>query len=132
MREAHAMEKPGFVSIWLGNFESDSALREFLEFKYDRGDEPSSLFCSAVDVDWFDEDNLEARWFGCPLDESSISGFSYAVSFENAVRGAILHRDRTRSNSLILIFDFAYSAEGGEVSSSALQFLGVFAYRKTA
>ena len=53
------VERAGRVSVWVGRFTDESALRSYLEVNY--GDDGSSCpFWVDTDTDWFDEDFLEA------------------------------------------------------------------------
>ncbi|MDE6707514.1 MAG: immunity 22 family protein, partial [Oscillospiraceae bacterium] len=56
------MEKDGYVSLWVGNIESEEDFSEYMKIIYnDDGDAVSSMFSNdfQINIDDFDEDFIE-------------------------------------------------------------------------
>ncbi|MFC0414081.1 immunity 22 family protein [Cytobacillus solani] len=82
------MEEEGFVSLWVGKFKSNNDLQNYLLITYtEDGDAIPSTFEKDFQIDYFDEDFMEAEYFdqetknlpalldGCSYDDAVIPNF---------------------------------------------------------
>ena len=58
------MEEEGFVSLWVGKFKSNKDLQNYLLISYSEdGDALPSTFEKDFQIDYYDEDSMEAEFF---------------------------------------------------------------------
>lgn len=109
------------VSLWLGNFESQEAFKDFLKENYDEEGDMSSKFMEAFGISWIDSDFTEAEFIG-KITIESFSGFSYISSFIHNLAGI----DFGKYNCIFLAYHFEYDGEVMETEN--MKFIGVFDY----
>jgi len=116
------MEKEGYVSLWAGNFESESEFSEYTELFYtDDGDcEPSQFMRDFnIDIDDVDEDFMEIVYLEKNT-QSVIKLFSQC-SYEDIVipqcEKLISKLDSGEFNAGILLYDFKYNESVNYVSN---------------
>jgi len=103
------VEQEGYVSLWVGKFKSTKELQHYLLISYtEDGDAIPSEFEKDFQIDWYDEDFMEAEYFdeeieelpklldGCSYDDAVIPNFiqTYGKSLSDSV------------NSMILLYNF--------------------------
>ena len=115
-------ERP--VSLWAGNAESRSALNDYLEFPYDEdGIADPCPFGKDFQIDWFDEDFLEA---GFKEEKTQslrrlLTGHSDADELSNVFCALVGDTLAFQANVVVLLYDFMYdgavkSAQSGSVN----------------
>ncbi|EGL18870.1 MULTISPECIES: immunity 22 family protein [unclassified Paenibacillus] len=127
-------ERPGFVSLWVGQFSEDEGLRQYTEFTYDEdGESVLPAFCADFGIDWFDEDFFEAY---LALEETSslaelLAGCSYDEKIIPEFEAQGLP-EGTAWNTVVLLFNFGYPLKnrGKSAASGAdrLVFVGMAEY----
>lgn len=130
------MGKDGFVSLWIGNIDSQDLLDEYAELIYtDEGEWLPSPFLGDfnINMDDFDEDFIEKVCHGNEVMTLSelISGCSYEdvviLKFIN-MYGDKLPND---INSAVLLYNFGYNGNTKEVQKDELNFkyIGTVSYK---
>jgi hypothetical protein len=124
------VERLGRVSVWVGRFADESALRSYVETTYD-GDEATCPFWTETGTDWFDEDFLEAEFHpeGLPT-VGLVAAHSYGPSFAAPVDAAIRRIAVRDATAVIVAYDADY-APSDEASPGPLRFVGSFDYQKS-
>ncbi len=122
--------KETFVSLWLGNSESEEELENYTEFDYSCDDVTTSALIQDfdIDADEIDEDSFESVYL--PESSGIISVLLRGCSYEEAVVKEFQRKigDKLHSvyNSVILVYDYQYDrkipASAGE--KNQFQFMG--------
>lgn len=104
------------VSLWLGNTNSQEYLEEYTTIKYNEeledDDEELSQFLKDFNLDWFDEDFMEIRYFDKNV--SDISEFLESCFYEEFLIPKFKEITKGMSwnyNSVIMLLDFDYTSE---------------------
>ncbi len=129
------MERPGYVSLWLGNCATDEKLDSYLSGNYtDDGDYIQSSFERDFKIDWFDEDFREAfcRDFTTHDFEKLLSGCSYEKSVIPEFIKHFQLDSKEEFNSGFLLYDFDYHGQIKEITSKGiyLKYIGSVAYEE--
>jgi hypothetical protein len=129
------MERPGYVSLWLGKCSTYKELDSYLSGDYtDDGDYIQSSFETDFKIDWFDEDfrdafckDFFARDFG-----KLLSGCSYEKSVIAEFAKHFQLDSKEEFNSGFLLYDFDYHSQIKEITSNSiyLKFIGSVEYDK--
>ncbi|OCA83188.1 hypothetical protein A8F94_18915 [Bacillus sp. FJAT-27225] len=121
------MEREGYVSLWVGGFESKRDLDEYLKIEFtEDGDALPSRLGEDFFIDYYDEDFREAKFFEKPPEslEEALNGFSYdeviVPAFEGKYKGFL--------NTAVLLYNFYYE-ERAEGKKSPLLFVGTIRYK---
>lgn len=123
------MEKQGWVSIWLGNFNDEDSIGEYVDLTYDEDGEsvPSQFFIDFnIDMDETDEDSIEKAVY--KNSSSDISALLDGCSYEEIVIPKIQKSINLKKsyNAVILIYNFEYK---NEISSTgAFDFIAATNY----
>lgn len=110
------------VSIWLGRFDSEEQLNDYVEEQYNEDGDILCPFYSDFKIEYLDSD-LRDLLFHEPLNKSVLSNASYAASFIDAIDA-----DLSQYNAVILAYDFEYSGDIDLVGG--LHFYAVLPYNK--
>lgn len=130
------MEKEGFVSLWIGNIDSQNSLDEYAELVYtDEGEWLPSPFLTDFNIviDEFDEDFIEKVSYEDNV--KSLKGLITGCSYEDVVipRFINVFGDELPKgvNSAILLYNFEYDGNTKETKNSELSFryVGTVQYR---
>lgn len=133
MEDLYELEGKGYVSIWVGNFNSFEEFDEYMVEKIGEDDDastPINRFSADIGFGFYDHDFQEADFFGEKMSvRELLAPFSNADSFlENAAQAA----DKLQieqANSAILLFDYNYDEK--KMSALApIKFVGSFPYEK--
>lgn len=113
------------VSIWVGNFQDDEQLENYLLMEYlDNEDLPRSQFTKDFKIDYYDQAFQEAY---CAEDflsvENLIEPISYSETFINQIKS-----EEKNYNSLIAVYKYKYDGEVKQ--NSNVFFLGVYEYEE--
>ncbi|WP_121663705.1 immunity 22 family protein [Metabacillus litoralis] len=123
------MEKQGWVSIWLGNFNDEDSIGEYVDLTYDEDGEsvPSQFFIDFnIDMDETDKDTIEKAVY--KNSSSDISALLDGCSYEEIVIQKIQKSINLKKsyNAVILIYNFEYK---NEISSTgAFDFIAATNY----
>ncbi len=95
------------LDIWVGNFDSESRLDEFLEESYDDDDEPISAFARCQGEGYYDHDYLEADYErnGFSSDTELVpSGFEFSGDGEQQVLAQLVKAQIKAVNTKLFVF----------------------------
>lgn len=113
------------VSIWAAKFSTKEQMQEYLNTDYsDEGDLIASKFMRNFDIKDYDEDFLEAEFYGDQpkSPREMMDGFSYAEQFLEQIPN--LKYDK---NCIIALYEFNY--QGDIKTDQNTAFIGVFDYK---
>jgi hypothetical protein len=98
-------EKENIVSIWVGSFSSERVFKRYISYEYDDDGNAMCPFAIEQEIDWFEEDFVEAEYFkkGIKMLPHLLEGFSYVSSFQEKALAAIGSQLQSSDNSLLLI-----------------------------
>ncbi len=105
------MEKNRKVSLWFGNFENENLLEDFIDIEYtEDGDCVPSKFQKYFNIEYYDEDFLEMRYFTEKQNnlQQILKGFS---SYDLIISRLEEKYSNISYNSIILLYNFEYSGE---------------------
>lgn len=125
-------EREGFVSIWLGDFESVDDFDDYMEEQYDDDDTAISHFAEDTGLGWYDHDFVESY-----INEETkkekvfdlIGPLSYSSSYVDAAIQAADKRGVKEAKAVILVLDCDYKETGEAIGP--MKFIGAFPYRKS-
>lgn len=123
---ADALVAPDTVSIWVGRFDDEDALDDYVAFRYPPDDEGWSPFTRDHGLDGIDEDVAEPAWW--QRGPYSFADHSYGESFAS-VADADLAQRSPHANSAYLLYDID-ARRVPRSETSPLTFLGAHLYRK--
>ncbi len=115
------MEEENKVSIWLGNFNSEDELTEYMEEHFTEDGDMYSDFMKAFEIDFIDNQFQEV-FFSKNLSKEDFKSFSYAESYVDDINANL-----ENYNSVIAIYNFNYSKKIQK--SSDVDFIGVYDYQ---
>jgi hypothetical protein len=118
----------GIVSIWSGHFDSQE---EFGEYVRSSPDGPSA-FCRHAGLNTFDFGEFEAAFYAAVPVPSlrALSEFPAGQVFAETAGTALDARAATGWNSLVLLYDCAYSPDRAHPSQACrMKYVGSFSYR---
>lgn len=129
-----AGERPGFVSLWVGEFGGDEELRRYTEFMYDDdGESVLPAFCGDFGMSWFDEDFFEA--YLVEKETSSLAELLKGCSYDEQIIPLFEAQDLpegTAWNTVVLRYDFVYPSHNRGKSvvpgTNRLVFVGTAEY----
>jgi len=122
--------REGRVSVWVGRFASEPALRSYVDVSYD-GDEYSCPFWADTGTDWLDEDFLEAEFHPDGLVAAQlVADHSYGRSFTEPVNAAVQRVPVDDANAVIVAYDVEY-APPQATPTGPVWFVGSFDYLKS-
>ncbi len=102
-------EKEGFVSVWVGNFDSEEEFNSYIEEKYGKleDDQPLSDFSEDTGLGWYDHDFREAMFYGKELlpIRKLLVGSSYSSSFIDEIERISQTENIETANSVFILFD---------------------------
>ncbi len=129
------MERPGYVSLWLGNCSTYEELDSYLSGNYtDDGDYIKSSFEKDFQINWFDEDFREAfcRDFTAHDFEQLLAGCSYAKSVIPGFDKHFQLGSIENFNAGLLLYDFMYSGQVREITAKGiyLKYIGAVEYNE--
>jgi hypothetical protein len=123
------METPGFVSLWLGNLQSASQVRQLTRTTYSEdGDFEGCPFSQPYRIGFFTESCLEAKFFEQPTNDLAalLAGFSYDQVIIPHFKREV--GDLAREyNTVLLLYNVLYAGEVVEWSVRSSGFLRFFA-----
>jgi hypothetical protein len=124
-------EKQGYVSVWVGQFESDAAFQNYITHTFDEDGNAHSPFGHDSQLEWFDHDFQDAEFFSDGISDlgATLASASYGDSFAEHVAAEIQARNLLPFNAIFLLYDCAYSAELAH-DEQKLRFVGAFPYQK--
>ena len=130
MADTYDFETPGFIAIWIGNFDSADEFEEYLHENINEDldiEEPINRFAKDVGFGFYDHDRQEAEFFGedLPVDKL-LNPFSNSASFASEAVIAAESKGITKANSAILLFDCNYQQNASSVAP--ITFIGNFNY----
>jgi Immunity protein 22 len=124
------VEREGRVSVWVGRFAGEPALRLYVEASYD-GDECTCPFWTDTGTDWLDEDFLEAAFHPDGLVPAQlVADHSYGRSFAAPVDAAVQCVPVDDANAVIVAYDVEYTPSP-ETPTGPVWFVGTFDYLKS-
>ena len=126
-------ETEGFVSIWIGEFPTESDRENHLRERYEEEfeDQPLAEWMGEFGIGYFDHDFMEANWEGLTLRpiRELIGGCSYAATFIEAAVTAAERVKVRETQSVLLLYHFRYDPSLTHVRRGRfLQFLGAFPF----
>lgn len=128
------MERPGYVSLWLGNCATYEELDDYLTGDYTSDDYGPSAFEKDFQIDWFDEDFREAFCKDSPAQdfEKLLSGCSYEKSVIPEFIKHFQLDSKEEFKSVLLLYNFDYHGEIKVSTSEAvhLKYIGSVAYEE--
>ena len=131
------MEKEGYVSLWIGNLESDEKLLEYVELVYtDDGEWLPSQFLQDfnIDIDDFDEDCIERVCLEKEVNSiiKLISGCSYEDIVIPKYEKLVDRVSTVKFNAGILLYNFQYDGNVESVNNKDydFKFIGSVEYIK--
>lgn len=128
------MEKEGYVSLWLGNFEQQEQLEEILKISYsEEGDFVPSTFAAHFNSKRYDDAVREAERYEKPVATLGhlLEGFSY--DDEIIPRFTALCGDELPEsyNAVILLYNFQYVGDLLDVviQENRIKYMGTVDYQ---
>lgn len=122
-----SFRKDDYVSVWLGNFDSETELNNYLEESYN-GD-TISKFADQYKLNYYDHDFLEMKFL---IDKRNIrellEPLSYSKNFIEYVIKDSLSSNLKQVNTAILLYNFQYDMEV-PIKNSELSFINHYKYR---
>ncbi|ATP40039.1 hypothetical protein CSE16_08250 [Solibacillus sp. R5-41] len=125
------MEQEGYLSLWVGTFESNEDFRNYLLIPYNEdGDAIPSNFEKDFHIEHYDEDFIEVEFFdenvknlsrlldGCSYDDVVIPNF-ININGESLTYSV---------NCMILLYNFQYSTKG-QSDLKYVKYLGNVRYK---
>ena len=128
------LKRDGYVSVWFGNFDSESEFEAYIFEEYGKGgDLPLSKFAEDSGIGWYDHDFREAEFSqqGVVSVRKLLLGTSSSNSFIDNVIAKAKEKDIEEANSFFLLFDFDYS-NFSENNIGKLRFACAVPYDKSA
>lgn len=122
-------EKEGFVSIWMGDFQSESEFNEYIEEKYGEmeNNRPLSPFSQDSGLGWYDHDFREAAFFGEKLrPRKMLIGASYSTSFIDAAAEKASKKNIEEANAVFILLDCDFQPP--EKEKGKLKFIASLPY----
>lgn len=126
-------QREGYVSIWLGDFDSLDDFDDYLDEQYEDDDAPISHFAEDTGLGWYDQDLVESYMNEDEKRESIydlIGPCSYSSSFVNAVIQSANKLGLKEAKATVLVFDCNYKKP--ETTAGPLIFVGSFPYKRNA
>lgn len=107
-------ESEGSLSLWIGNFEEEEDLFDYVDFKYDEDGNSSCRFAIDAGLAWFDHDFQEAHYTEAGLSDAkrALAGRSFSASFIEAAALAIASTRTPQDNAVFILYDMAYDPAG--------------------
>ncbi|MEC0244426.1 immunity 22 family protein [Paenibacillus chitinolyticus] len=113
-------ERPGIVSLWVGQFGEDEDLRRYTEFTYDEdGESVLPAFCADFGIGWFDEDFFEAYRVG--EGTSSLAELLEGCSYDEKIIPEFESQSLPEGsawNTVVLLYNFGYPLKNRGKSSA--------------
>lgn len=129
------MQRSGFVSLWIGNIESEGLLRRYVTPTYSEdGDRLDPQFAKDFSLGRFNDSLCEAVFHEQPLNE--LAGLLKGHSYEDQIIPRFQHVAGnlvdSPTNVVILVYDYEYQGSQQNVSSlnMSLQYIGTVSYMK--
>ena len=128
------MEKEGTVSLWLGQINSASELKELMRVKYSEdGDFIPSKFAQYFSIVRYDDTTREAEYYDTPQEslEKLLEGFSYYKHITPKFVGFPIEYEISRYNCVILLYNFEYDQElkSTDQGNNYFEFIGSVSYK---
>jgi len=114
------------VTVFLGNFESEEELQNYVKFVYDEEGDATSEFCRQADVKWSDEDLMEAFMFSKEQPFEQIMMASYSDTFQPSLQKQLPPTLLSKFNSVILLYNCNHVKPVKDTAKVSLA--GVFDY----
>lgn len=111
--------RPGFVSVWVGDFRTENDLEDYLldHFATDFGFE---VRLEAVQEMGVENEPTEIGRL--------VQGFSRSKTFDSKVVDAARKNGIVKASSMFIIYDFNYDSTSQKVSTPRLQFVGAVSF----
>jgi len=117
------MQKQQKVSLWIGNFTSQTALNNFLKENFTDDGDVSSQFMEAFQIDYIDHDFQEVYFYKNETSKEKIfNNFSYIDSFLTEIP----ETNWQQYNSIILLYNFEFQRNIKE--NKYLKFITTFEF----
>lgn len=113
------------VSIWMGEFSSQTDLDDYLDLVYyENVDFPSSVFTKNFEIDFYDNDFQEAY---CTEEEErkDLSDLAEPLSYSETYIKSLPENSK-KGNTIIALYNFEYNSK--VLESENVRFIGVFEY----
>ncbi|WP_053362292.1 immunity 22 family protein [Bacillus sp. FJAT-27251] len=128
------MEREGYVSLWVGEFDSREKLDDYLEIKFtEDGDALLSSFEKAFSIEYYDIDFREAVLFKQPpaAFQEILKGFSYDEIIFPRFAGQYAKGLPHSYNAVVLLYNFEYDGGSAPAKGGANQlgYIGAVFYR---
>ncbi|KKK37457.1 hypothetical protein WQ57_13475 [Mesobacillus campisalis] len=128
------MEREGYVSLWVGEFDSQEKLDDYLDIEFtEDGDALLSEFEKDFSIEYDDIDFREAVYFKQPpaTFQETLKGFSYDDIITTRFTGQYAKDLPHIFNTVVLLYNFKYDggsalAKGG---ANQLRYIGGVCYR---
>ncbi len=130
-----SFELEGTLSLWIGHFESQDELFEYVDFVYDEDGDASCPFATDAGIRWFDHDFQEAHYSEAGLSDAAnvLSRHSWSSSFVAGAERALEHASTSQDNAVFILYDFAYDpVRARPRPGGRLRFVGTFLFDKNA
>lgn len=99
------MEEKNKVSIFVGDFQSERELNNFIREKFTEDGDIYSNLLSDLKVDFIDNQFQEVLFLNHKISKVDLKNFSYSEKFIDKIDFSEI-----KGNSLILLYDFNYSS----------------------
>lgn len=127
--------KDGFVSIWFAIAPLSRIPDSYFEERYGDEEVPLTKFYGDFGFGYFDHDFMDtnASEGRAALIEKLVGECSHSLSFAKQVAAATRKRGLTKTQFVVLLFDFQYDPKKTMIrKSSYMEFLGSFPYDRKA
>lgn len=98
------MEEKNKVSVFTGNFQSESELNNFIKENFTEDGDIYSNLMTDLKVDFIDNQFQEALYLGHEITKMDLNDFSYSENFVDS-----MNFTEIKGNTLILLYNFNYS-----------------------
>ena len=96
---------PNKVSLWIGNVESEEALKNLILERYDDEGDSTSDFMDSFEIEFIDNQFQEVHFYDNTSSKTEIlNGFSYIDSFLEEIPEI----NWEENNCLVLLYNFKY------------------------
>lgn len=121
------------VSLWLGQFDTEEQLREYVNFIYLEDCVVKPKFCNDFLIDFFDEDFIEAFIEGLPSNNvlDLLVGCSYDDVIIPKYEKLMMKGFNLKVNTAILLFNFKYHEKVLEstYNNKCIKYIGTVKYK---
>jgi len=132
-QEQFPWEQLDQVSLWLGQFDNEKQLKEYVSFVYQEDVVVKPKFCNDFLIDFFDEDFMESFMEELPSNDllDLLVGCSYDDVIIPKYKELMMKGFNLKANAAILLFNFKYHEKVLENTNNnnCIKYIGTVKYK---